>query len=87
MSSTKTPKLSVYPASNGGGGVEGRRSSNAELYDGGHIITCLRGMVPMIISVEICTLPPQFGSTENYNKERIWIIFRPLLIFELSGKC
>ena len=65
MSSTNTPKLSVYPASNGGGGVDGRRSSNAELYDGGHIMTCLRGMVPMIISVEICTFPPQFGSTEN----------------------
>ena len=53
MSSMNTPKYSVYPASNGGGGVDGRLSSNAELYDGGHIMTCLRGMVPIIISVEI----------------------------------
>ena len=33
-------------------------------------MTCLKGMVPMIISVEICTFPPQFGSTENCKKKK-----------------
>ena len=47
--------------------MEGRRSSRAELYDGGQMMTWRSGIVPMMISVEICTLLPQYGSTENYN--------------------